>query len=178
MRFACAPNTRGWHGGRGPRRRVARTHASPGAGGAPIDYAEFQRLYDRMTGFWDFQPDKSIYTREEPPERWYVIYEADGDKGIKYTNRSFDADGQEIVRVSRQVLDGQDYARSVSDRSIARLPIDEFTISTTIKNAGTLTSRNTQFFSADGRRMTITLRRVTEEGEYITSINVYDKVDR
>ena len=61
---------------------------------------------------------------------------------------------------------------------LARLPVDEFTISTTIKNAGRLTSRNTQFFSADGQRMTITLRRSTEEGEYVTTINVYDKADR
>jgi hypothetical protein len=140
--------------------------------------AEFQRLYDRMTGIWDFQGDKSTYTRGEPPKRWYVIYEADGDKAIKYTNRSCDTDGQEIVRVSRQVLDGADYARSGSDTSIARLPVDEFTISTTIRNAGTLTARNTQFFSADGQRMTITLRRNTEEGESVTTINVYDKVDR
>jgi len=140
--------------------------------------AEFQRLYDRMTGIWDFQPDKSTYTRGEPPKRWYVIYEADGDKAIKYTNRSCNADGQEIVRVSRQVLDGEDYARSGSDTSIARLPVDEFTISTTIKNAGTLMARNTQFFSADGQRMTITLRRNIEEGESVTTINVYDKTDQ
>ena len=140
--------------------------------------AEFQRLYDRMTGIWDFQPDKSTYTRGDPPKRWYVIYKADGGKAINYTNRSCDADGQENVRVSRQVLDGEDYARSGSDTSIARLPVDEFTISTTIKNAGRLTARNTQFFSADGQRMTIILRRTTEEGEYVTTINVYDKVDR
>jgi len=39
-------------------------------------------------------------------------------------------------------------------------------------------ARNTQFFSADGQRMTITLRRNIEEGESVTTINVYDKTDQ
>ena len=56
--------------------------------------------------------------------------------------------------------------------------MDEFTINTTVRNAGVLTSRNTQFFSADGQRMTIILRRTTEQGEYMTTINVYDKINR
>ncbi len=158
--------------------RVQAQQAPSSADAPRLTRDEFQRLYDRMTGIWDFQPDKSTYTRGEPPQRWYVIYEADGDKAVKYTNRSFDADGQETVRVSRQVLDGKGYSRPEGDTAIARQPVDEFTINTTIRNAGVLTSRNTQFFSADGRRMTIILRRTTEQGEYMTTINVYDKIDR
>ncbi len=158
--------------------QVQAQEAASGAPAPQLTDAEFQRLYDRMTGIWDFQPDKSTYTRGEPPQRWYVVYEADGDKAVKYTNRSFDADRQETVRVSRQVLDGKGYSRPDSDTAIARQPVDEFTINTTVTNAGRLTSRNTQFFSADGQRMTIILRRTTGQGEYMTTINVYDKIDR
>ena len=55
------------------------------------------------------------------------------------------------------------------ERSIARLPLDEFTIETTSKTAaGRQTSRNTQFFSADGQRMSVIGRSVDEDGERIT----------
>ena len=100
--------------------QVQAQQAPSSADASQLTNDEFRRLYDRMTGIWHFQPHKSTYTRGEPPQRWHIIYEADGDNAVKYTNRSFDADGQETVRVSRQVLDGQDYARPDSDTAIAR----------------------------------------------------------
>ena len=138
--------------------------------------AEFQRLYDRVTGIWDFQPDKSSSTQAEGRGRTYVIYGPDGDKAIKYTNRSLDDDGQVVTTVSRQVL-GPDYSKMDDDRMISRLPLDEFTVESTIKNGGTLLSRNIQFFSLDGQRMIISHKGVTDGVEHITSISVWDKID-
>ncbi len=75
------------------------------------------------------------------------------------------------------MLDAKDYSRPDSDTAIARLPVDEFTFNTTVRNAGVLMSRKPQFFSADDRRMTIILRRTTEHGDYMTTINVCNKID-
>ena len=140
---------------------------------------EFQRLFQRMLGTWEYQADKSARTGSgAPPQRWIVLYESGGDRTVNYTNTMVNADGEESVSYSVQVLDGRDHDRPSSDRSIARLPVDEHTISTTLKAAGRITSRNTQFFSSDGQRMTIILRAVDEQGqERITSINVYDRVE-
>ena len=161
-----------------PRAQVQAQEATSGTRAVPqLTEDEFQRLYDRMTGIWALQPDKSTDTGGDPPGRMYVIYEADGDRAIKYTNRRVRPDGQETTSVTRQVLDGRDYPIPSGDGSIARLPVDEFTIETTTKLAGRLTGRNTQFFSADGQRMTITVRSVGEEGEHVMQL-VFDKIDR
>ena len=74
---------------------------------------------------------------------------------------------------------GRDYPTTPSGNvSIARLPLNEFTIDTTARRAGRLTGRNTQFFSADGQRMSIIVRRIDDGGEHLTQISVFDKVDR
>jgi hypothetical protein len=137
---------------------------------------EFQRLYDRMLGTWHFQPDKSTEAQPgvAPRYRWYVTYEPDGEKAIRYTNRNIDPSGEETVSSSRQVLDG-----SLSEGgAIARLPVNENTISTTIGTASAPQGRNTQFFSADGQRMTVIHRRVDDQGEHITRVHVWDKIDK
>ena len=154
--------------------------ASSGKRDAPrLAADEFERLYERMTGIWARRPDKSTYTRNPPNDRLYVIYEADGERAIKYTNRLFDADGQETTTSSRQVLDGRDYPATPSgDLSIARLPLDEFTVETTARRAGRLTGRNTQFFSADGQRMSILVRSIDADGERLVQVSVFDKVAR
>ena len=164
-----------------PTAQVQAQGATSGTRDAPqLTEDEFQQLYGRITGIWDFQPEKSTYTRGDPPERLYVIYGADGGRAIKYWNRRLQADGQEeTTRVSRQVLDGRDYPTSPSgDVSIARLPLDEFTIETTSTRTGRLSGRNTQFFSADGQRMSITVRSIEGEGEHVTQISVFDKIER
>ena len=137
---------------------------------------EFQRLYDRMLGTWHFQPDKSTEAREgvAPRLHWHVTYEPDGDRTIKYTNKNVEPNGEETVSSSRQVLDG-----SFSDgSSIARLPLDETTISTTIGADGALRARNTQVFSADGQRMTVIHREIDDEGEHIWRVHVWDRIDK
>ena len=163
-----------------PTAHVQAQEATSGTRDAPrLAEDEFERLYDRMTGIWMRQSDKSTTTRGDPTDRMYVTYAADGDKAINYTNRRFLPDGQVMTTDSRQVLNGQHYPIPSGERSIARLPLDEFTIETTSKTAaGRQTSRNTQFFSADGQRMSVIGRSVDEDGERITGISVFDKVER
>ena len=163
--------------------QVARVQAQEAASGTHdtprLADDEFQRLYERMTGIWARRPDKSTYTRSAPSDRLYVIYEAAGDRAIKYTNRLFLPDGRQTTTSSSQVLDGRDYPTAPdSDRAIARLPLNEFTVDTTARSAGKLTGRNTQFFSADGQRMSIIVRNVDEDGEHLIQISVFDKVER
>lgn len=155
---------------------------SPGAGGAPppmhLTEDELQRLFTRMLGTWEFKPDKSTYVRSKAPQKWTVTYERTGDKTVTHTSEMVGADGSESSGGSVQVLDGSDYERASSDSSIARLPVDEYTISTTLKDAGKVTSRDTQFFSIDGRRMTVIARDVDEQGgERFASVRVFDKID-
>lgn len=139
---------------------------------------EFRRLYDRVTGIWAFRIDKSTFIGDErPPVSQIVIYEPDGDRAIKYTNRHFGPDGKEIIVVSRQVLDGKYHL--APGRSIARMPIDEFTLETTVMRDGRLVSRSTQVYAADGRRMAITGRLIDEAGKsHMTGILVFDNVDK
>ena len=140
---------------------------------------EFQRLFARMLGTWEHKPDKSAGARNTPPpRRWSVVYADGGDRKVNYTNTQVDAAGDESVSYGEHVLDGNDYNRPSGDRSIAKLPLDENTITGTLKDAGTVTSRNTQFFSNDGQRMTVVMRSVDDQGrERITAINIYDKVE-
>ena len=163
-----------------PTAGVSAQDATSGARDAPrLGPEEFQRLYERMTGIWARRPDKSTYTTDVPNNRLYVIYEADGERAIKYTNRLFGADGQETTTSSRQVLDGRDYpATPDGDLSIARLPMDEFTVDTTAWRDGRLTGRNTQFFAADGQRMSILVRSIGADGERLVQVSVFDKVER
>ena len=158
---------------------VTRVQAQQVASGTPnaprLTDDEFQRLYDRMIGSWHFQHDKSTETEPgvAPRLRWYVTYEPDGDRAIRYTNRNVEPDGKETVSSSRQVLDG-----SLSGGStIARLPLSEHIISTTIMSGGTPQARNTQVFSTDGQRMTVIHRRVDERGEHIWRVHVWDRID-
>ena len=166
-----------------PSSQVARVQVQEAGSATPdaprLTADEFQRLYERMTGIWARRPDKSTYTRSAPSDRLYVIYEAAGDQAIKYTNRLFLPDGQETTTSSSQVLDGRDYPTAPdSDLAIARLPLNEFTVDTTGRRGGRLTGRNTQFFSADGQRMSIIVRNVDEDGEHLIQISVFDKVER
>lgn len=89
-----------------------------------------------MLGTWEFKPDKSTYVRSEAPQGWKVTYERTGDKTVTYTSEMVGADGSESSGVSVQVLDGSDYTRPSSESSIARLPVDEHTISTTSRTRG------------------------------------------
>ena len=167
----------------GPSNPIARVQAQEATAGtrdAPrLTADEFDRLYERITGIWARRPDKSTYTRSAPSDRLYVIYEAAGDRAIKYTNRLFLPDGRQTTTSSSQVLDGRDYPTAPdSDRAIARLPLNEFTVDTMARRAGKLTGRNTQFFSADGQRMSIIVRNVDEDGEHLIQISVFDKVER
>lgn len=163
-----------------PTAEVRAQDAASGArDAARLGTEEFQRLYERMTGIWARRPDKSTLTTAAPNNRLYVIYEAEGERAIKYTNRLFDADGQETTTSSSQVLDGRDYLATPSgDLSIARLPLDEFTVETTARRGGSLTGRNTQFFAADGQRMSILVRSVGADGERLVQVSVFDKVER
>ena len=159
----------------------ARQVASGTSDAPQLTDEEFQRLYDRMVGTWHFQADKSTETQPAnaaPRQRWYVTYVPDGARAIMYTNRNFDFGGEETVSASRQVLDGLDYPSSPGGNSLSRLPVNENTISTTIKGQGQIRARNTQLFSADGQRMTVIHRLVDEQGEHITRVHVWDKIDK
>ena len=166
----------------GPAHPVAQVQAQEATSGtrdAPsLTEDEFDRLYERMTGVWVRQPDKSTSTRGAPADLLIVTYAADGERAIKYTNRRIVPGGQETITSSRQVLDGQDYPTTSGDLSIARMPLDEFTIETTARRDGTLTGRNTQFFSADGHRMSVIARSVDADGERLTGISVFDKLQQ
>ena len=144
----------------------------------PMPDDVFERLFARVVGTWEFKADKSTDTRRDPPHGWFVIYEPAGDRTVRYINKTVAPDGSTDARESTQVLDGQDHPGPSSDVTIARMPVDEHTIIATVKHAGDVFSRNTQFFSTDGRRMTIVERAIDDQNrEYIARINVYDKID-
>ena len=163
--------------------QVARVQAQEAASGTHdtprLADDEFQRLYERMTGIWARRPDKSTYTRSARPTGCTSSTKPPATGRSSTRIGCFSLTVRQTTTSSSQVLDGRDYPTSPdSDLAIARLPLNEFTVDTTARRAGKLTGRNTQFFSADGQRMSIIVRNVDEDGEHLIQISVFDKVER
>ena len=145
---------------------------------APVPDDEVERLLGRMLGTWELKLDKSTATFAVPVRNRTVVYERVGDKAVRYTNKGIDADGVEIDGGGMQVLNGQPYPGegTSSNRTVRRMPVDEFTVAIRITRDGEPWLRLTQVFSADGQRLTVIHRSVEQAQEPIGLIEVYDKV--
>jgi hypothetical protein len=131
----------------------------PPASSTPsLTEAQLYRLLDRMNGTWRINPGKSANLTGAPSSSGGFIYIKLAErKGIQFRT----ADGE-----SFQGLDGKPYPSQVSPMSaIARLPIDEFTVENRVWRDGRLTSRNTAYFSPDGKASMYITREVNERGE-------------
>ena len=135
----------------------SRPHPKPSVTPRLTD-VQLNRLLDRMNGTWRANVAKSVDLQGTPASPTGFIYIKDAErKGIKFRTQ----DGE-----SFQSLDGKPYPAQVSATStIARLAIDEFTVENIVTRDGKRTSRNTAYFSPDGKVSMYITRDVNERGE-------------
>ena len=128
----------------------------------------YERFYNRYVGTWKANVAKSRYlVGESPKEGNSFTYSAiPGRKGIRYNGDAI------------HLLDGKEYPTSTKDSSstVIREVLDEFTIVTTVKRNGRVTSRNTFVLSPDGRFGAFVVMDVDERSApAIRSLVYYDK---
>jgi hypothetical protein len=158
------------------------TSAQDGAGAAPeprpapLTDAEWGRLLDRLDGTWRLNLEKSTQflpdgTATRPQTGGEHIYVKDAKRrGIGYK----DATGE-----SFQVLDGKPYPSQLMPQptTVARWPIDEFTLENLVTRQGKPTSILMQFLAPDGQSKIIIGRSINEHGEQTpTAVSYFDKV--
>src|SRR6266481_4901998 len=141
-------------------------------GGTPnqLTPEEFERLMNRVMGTWILNRTKStIMSGDTLGVLDRYVYERTEDrKGVKFTR------GNEPTPII-QMYDGKPYGPAT--RTVARIPIDEFTIDNIIGANGRRQGRNTHLFSPDGTKSIYILRDVNEQGEEtITSVVLFDRV--
>ena len=140
-------------------------------GGTPNQLApeEFERLLKRVAGTWILNRSKSTIMSGDAfgvPEG-YVYELTDDRKGVRFTSG-----GGPVTTV--QMYDGKAYCEK---STIARLPMDEFTIDNITGADGRRRGRNTQVYSPDGTKAAYIVRRVNEQGvETIISVVLFEKV--
>lgn len=141
-------------------------------GGTPnqLTPEEFERLMNRTFGTWIVNRTKStIMSGDTLGVLDRYVYEPTEDrKGVKFTR------GNEPTPII-QMYDGKPYGPAT--RTVARVPIDEFTVDNMIGINGRRQGRNTQLFSPDGTKSIYILRDVNQKGEEtITSVVLFEKV--
>ncbi len=134
-----------------------------------LSQEETARLYNRALGTWRLNRDKSTIisgdTLGVPPG--YVYSPTEDRKGVNFKSGSSNT-------TSVQMWDGKPYGEK---STIARSPIDEFTIDNVLASNGRRTGRNTQIYSTDGTKAAYIVRRLTEQGlERVISVVLYEKV--
>jgi hypothetical protein len=128
---------------------------------------EFGRLHNRAMGSWRLNRDKSTIFSGDTlgVPNGYIYSSTEDQKGVKFTSGS---------RTTVQQWDGKAYGEP---NTIARAPIDEFTIDNVVGSNGRRTGRNTQIYAPDGQRVAYIVRRVNEQGqETIISIVIFERV--
>ncbi len=139
-----------------------------GRASADLDNAAYERFYNRYVGKWKANVAKSRYLVGEPPKEApsHTYGVIPGRKGIQYNGGAI------------HLLDGKDHPVS-ADRpgaTITREVLDEFTIVTSIKQNGRVTSRNTFVVSPDGKFGAFVVMNIDERGEpMIRSLVYYEK---
>lgn len=139
-------------------------------GGTPGNLTpdEYERFVKRVDGTWILNRSKSTLMSGEAldvPEGF--IYKVTPDrKGVHFTR------GQAATIF--QTLDGKP---SGTTSTIARVPLDEFTLENISGNSGRRTIRTTQFYSPDGTKVVYIKRRVDAQGvETPLSVVLYERV--
>lgn len=146
-------------------------HKTTAPGGTPNQLApeEYERLMTRVEGTWILNRAKSTLMSGDTlgvPEG-YVYKLRPDHKGVYFTNSGGPT-------TSFQMYDGKAYGEK---STIARLPIDEYTIDNITGADGKRRGRNTQVYSPDGTKAVYIVRRVNEQGiETVISSVLYEKV--
>lgn len=131
--------------------------------------AEHARLLTRVVGTWRLNREKSIILNGDTlgvPNGYIYQPSADGKSVTFISNNG----------TSVQYYDGKAYGRD-GGNTIARAPLNEFTIDNVLGRNGRRSGRNTQMYSEDGTKAAYIVRRVDEQGvERVISVVLFEKV--
>ena len=140
---------------------------------APLTDEQWDRLLDRLDGTWRLNLQKSNYFLTAPPQNTGGghIYVKDATRrGITYKSAGAE---------SFQALDGKPYPSQLTPQpsTVARWPIDEFTLENLTTIQGKPRSILMQFLSPNGNSKIIVARNIDEDGGQTPAAVMYwDKV--
>ena len=139
---------------------------------APLTDAQWGRLLDRLDGRWRLNLEKSIYYLSPAPQNVseHIYVKDETRRGIAYISGG---------RESFQVLDGTPSTMQPAPQqsTVARWPIDEFTVENVTTSEGKPRSILMQFLSPDGMTKIIVGRSIDEHGgQTPTSVRYWDKI--
>ena len=140
---------------------------------APLTDEQWDRLLERLDGSWQIDLEKSSYFLTAPPRNaggGHIYVKDTRRRGITYKSASDE---------SFQALDGRPYPFRLTPQpsTIARWPIDEFTVENVVTSQGKPTMILMQFLSPDGRSKIIVSRNIDEHGGQTPAFVMYwDKV--
>ena len=127
---------------------------------APLTDEQWERLLDRLDGVWQLNLEKSVYFLTAPPQgapAGHIYVKDVARRGITYRS----AGGE-----SFQALDGKHHPSQLAPGSttVARWPVDEFTLENLTSTDGKPTQILMQFLAADGQSKIIVARSIDENG--------------
>ena len=135
---------------------------------AQLTDAQWSRLLDRLDGTWRLDLEKSVYFLGPPPQNSedHIYVKDETRRGIMYKSSGGE---------SFQALDGKPYPSQLKPEptTVARWPIDEFTLENVTTRQGEPASILMQFFSPDGTSKIILARSIDERGNQTPSSAMY-----
>lgn len=140
---------------------------------ASLTDEQWERLLDRLDGAWQLNLEKSVYFLSAPPQgapAGHVYVKDVTRRGITYKS----AGGE-----SFQALDGQPHSSQLTPQSttVARWPIDEFTLENLTSTDGKARQILMQFLAPDGQSKIIVSRSIDEHGgQTPAAVMFWDKV--
>jgi hypothetical protein len=146
---------------------AALTVLAAGAAAAPPDLTN---------GTWKLNVAESKFSPGPAPRSQTRTYkETDGTVALTFTQVS--ASGRETTGGSIYRYDGKDYAFTGSTLydTIAVRIVDDHTVESMQKKSGMMIGTTTRTVSADGKRMTIAAKGISESGTPYENIQVFDR---
>ena len=132
-----------------------------------------------QVGTWQLNVAKSKFVGTQAPKHETTTITAQGD-GAKVSTDGVAGDGSRIAYSYTTNYDGKDSSVSGvgapgGEDALAIKRVDANTIITTTKKAGKVIGTNRAVVSKDGKVLTITGKRTSEQGQPVTFTVVYDK---
>ena len=133
---------------------------------------------DNFTGTWKLNLEKSHYDPGPPPRSLTSRVDIMGEMA-NFTFDGYDSTGKAIEPSELAIkLDGKDYpiADDPTRDTVAMKRIDDYTIETTNKKGGKITTVVRTVYSKDGKSRTQTTTGTNAQGQKVNDVAVFDRL--
>jgi|SRR5579862_2036293 len=134
---------------------------------------------DNFTGTWKLNLAKSQYDPGPPPRSLTSRVEVKGDTA-NFTFDGYEATGKAIEPAELTVkLDGKDYpvADDPTRDTIAMKKIDDYTMETTNKKGGKVTTITRTVYAKDGKSRIQTTTGTNAQGQKVNDVAFFDRLN-